>query len=65
MAKKDGEMKEVHYKCTARGATDMGRFFPEEIPMAIINCHKCHAGFRVEPAEQMQRKAGMIAIRTT
>lgn len=61
---RDDNMKEVKYRCSNSkcGATDMGRFFPNEAPFPVINCYKCHAGQGLDIGTMIAQGKGMFPI---
>lgn len=63
MKKNSDDMKYVNYKC-ACGATDANKYFPSEVQMPVVNCHKCGAGRGMTINEQITNRAGMFPVRS-
>lgn len=51
----------ITYKCSKCGETDVVKMFSDEgMPPLALNCGKCHAGFKMDPANMIQSHIGMF-----
>lgn len=63
--KHGARMTNATYQCTNKQckAESTLRFFSDEKPWPIIQCHECHAGRGLDLSAMLASSAGMVVIR--